>query len=867
MRHHLWEESKQYPVAILIKESSFGNKSALDNSYVKPLGQLSIPSKDVIAFSLKYNDSGKAPAGFIKKYLDTLLPSLASLGVRYLYVADSNYFKVLTKSRKADPHHGYILPCQIPGFEDMRVVLGVNFHALVYNPELQTRLDLSLETLASGIQGTYVPIGTGIIHHAEYPQKLSEIVACLDKLYQYPRITCDIETFSLRFTEAGIGTIAFAWSENEGLAFPVDLQQGTYKNNKVIKDLLKEFFTDYEGEIIWHNAAFDIKILIYNLWMQDPLDTEGLLKGLEVMTKNFGDTKVIAYLATNSAAGNKLGLKDLAHEFAGNWAVEVKDITSVPLQELLQYNLVDALSTFFVYKKYYPIMVEDQQEDLYYSLMLPSQKLITQIELTGMPMDPKKIQEAKEKLQQDCEQQLDIIRNHPTTLTAECVIRKNARAADLQARLSKAKNPDKIKEREEDYYDDLYLNPNSGDQLAILLYSVMALPVLDYTPTGQPATGADTLDQLINHTQDPSQKELLQALIDYGKAIKILSTYLPAFEKGIDKGDGCLWLHGSLNLGGTVSGRLSGSDPNLQNIPANSKYAKLVKECFIAPEGWLMVGADYNSLEDMISALTTKDPAKLQVYLSGFDGHSLRASYYFRSQLLDIDQTSPVSVNSIKEKYPQLRQDSKAPTFLLTYGGSWRGMMKNLGWPEDKAKEIEKGYHELYKVSDAYVQDKLKQASVDGYVTVAFGLRVRTPILKQVVWDAPKMPYEAAAEGRTAGNALGQSYGLLNNRSSIEFMNTVRESKYRLDVLPINLIHDAQYYLVRNDLKTVKWVNDNLIKSMQWQELPDIQHDQVKLGAALDVFYINWSQPVTLPNNATEEEILQVTSKGKEKYA
>ena len=129
------------------------------------------------------------------------------------------------------------------------------------------------------------------------------------------------------------------------------------------------------------------------------LNTAGLLTGLKVMTRSFQDTKIIAYLATNSTAGNQLGLKTLAHEFAGNWAVEeIKDIRKIPLPKLLQYNLVDSLSTNYVKRKCYPIMVADHQEDLYKGLMLDSLRLIIQLELTGMPMNPKRVQEVKAEL-------------------------------------------------------------------------------------------------------------------------------------------------------------------------------------------------------------------------------------------------------------------------------------------------------------------------------------------------------------------------------------------------------------------------------------------------------------------------------------
>lgn len=280
----------------------------------------------------------------------------------------------------------------------------------------------------------------------------------------------------------------------------------------------------------------------------------------------------------------------------------------------------------------------------------------------------------------------------------------------------------------------------------------------------------------------------------------------------------------------------------------------------------MFAGADFNSLEDYISALTTKDPAKLDVYIKGFDGHCLRAAYYFKDKCPDIDPTDPVSVNSMKKKYPELRQESKSPTFALTYQGTWHTLVNNLGFPEDKAKAIDKGYHDLYKVSDDYIQDRLKQAAKDGYVEVAFGLRVRTPLIKQVLWGSSRMPYEAAAEGRTAGNAMGQSYGLLNNRAAVEFFQKVWASKYRYDILPVALIHDAIYILIRNDIEVVEWANRELINSMKWQNLPEIQHPTVKLGAALDIFWPSWAKATTLPNDADAKTIYDLCEKTKLEY-
>lgn len=257
----------------------------------------------------------------------------------------------------------------------------------------------------------------------------------------------------------------------------------------------------------------------------------------------------------------------------------------------------------------------------------------------------------------------------------------------------------------------------------------------------------------------------------------------------------------------------------------------------------------------MLNILSSDSVKIVQVEnTKGFDGHALRAAYYFKEELesegIFIDLKSPDSVNRLKAEDHPLRQDSKPGTFLLTYGGSHMGLMKNLGWPEEKAKRIEANYHDLYKVSTEFIQSRLKQATVDGYVTVAFGLRLRTPMLGRSYLGLASTPKEVAAEGRTAGNAMGQSYGLLNNRAACATWKRIHESEFRYDIKPVALVHDAIYALVRNDPKVVEFFNRVLIEEMAWQELPELQHDTVKINAALDLFYPNWATPVTLPVNA-----------------
>ncbi|WP_027854414.1 DNA polymerase [Marinobacterium litorale] len=907
MQHVLFTESAQYDAALLIKTTAL-NRSKLLEHYVRPLEQRSISQDRILAFDVPYNGKNPCKVSEQKEYLSNLVQGLIGLGVHTLLIADSAYFKTITGVKKAEPHLGYVVPCTLKGAEGMNAILIPNYQQLFYDPKIQTKVDRGLDTLADHLKGTYRVPGQNIIHSEFYP--VNDLIAdALNQLYQYPELTLDIEAFSLHFWKAGIGTVGFAWDEHNGIAFPVDYVEahkvaevynllrlklpiepgedpvvytqrrkeamaayhGVQIDNPVVKKLLREFLETYQGKLTLHNANFDLKILVYELWMESLLDEKGKQKGIEILTRLFDDTKLITYLATNSTSGNKLSLKEQAAEFAGNYAQndeDIKDIRRIPLDQLLRYNLVDCLSTWFVKKKHYPTMVNDQQLDVYETIFKPSVKVILQMELTGMPLSMKKVNEAEKVLKAEAEAQRLILSQSPLIKQLEDLLTARAWEKDYTDRRDKAKNPDKILKKDWDTFPRVTFNPGSNLQVQALLYELHNLPVIDRTKNKQPAVGGKTLKKLINHTQDQQLIDVIQALRAFADADKILTTFIKAFkENSVQKEDGWWYLHGNFNLGGTVSGRLSSSGPNLQNIPSNSKHAKLIKAAFVAPPGWLFCGADFASLEDRISALTTKDPNKLKVYTDGYDGHCLRAYYYFSDQMPDIDPNSVSSINSIETKYKPLRQDSKTPTFLLTYQGTYIGIMQQLGWSEQKARSIESAYHDMYRVSDEWVQGKLDQAAKDGYVTVAFGLRVRTPLLKQSLMGSSRTPYEAQAEGRTAGNALGQSYGMLNNRAAIEFQERTLASEYRYEILPCAHIHDAQYFMIRDYAAPIKWTNDNLPECMQWQKLPEIQHPQVGLGGDLSVFYPDWANDISLPNGASEEEIISICKQGMEKVA
>lgn len=388
--------------------------------------------------------------------------------------------------------------------------------------------------------------------------------------------------------------------------------------------------------------------------------------------------------------------------------------------------------------------------------------------------------------------------------------------------------------------------------------------------TSLPLTRQEALDILC----------LLQAVQQLSETDKILNTFIPAFKNSSIIKDGWAYLHGCYHLGGTKSGRLSSSDPNLTNIPSTgTEHADAVKRCFQTPsksssealEGHIldpsqiMVGADFDGLEDRIAAILTGDPNRVRVYTDGYNAHCLRAYSYFQRLMPDIEDElnqpghDPVAIiNSIADRYPHLRQRGKSPSFALQYQGTWRTLVENFGFNEAEAKEIEKQYNQLYKVSVDWTSKQLFHASTTGYVELAFGLRLRTPMLhRSVPGSYSSLPKEAHKEMKTAGNALMQSYGLLNTRAGNEFMQRVWSSEYRYKILPIAQIHDALYYVIDNTIGCLHWVNINLIDCMRWNALPELSSSPVKLQAKLDVYYPDWSVKHQVPNNLTLSQLHQ----------
>jgi len=857
MLHIRFTESNDVPVVLLCSPSSFKTE-LIQKNYLSHLDE-----KGIIAVNLEYNENNKAPVKDVALpfLTEELLPTLVQLETKLILVNDAHYFKILTKERKVTLVHGTVFPCKISGFEQFNVSYIPSATSAYYNPDIKEQILFSLNKINDYLLGTLTDAPTINIKKL-YREQLAEITQALNELSIEPKVFVDIEGFSLNFWEAGIATFALAKDSLNSVAIqcdyvidPEDPNKGIYSPCLEIRELFKNFLINYKGELVFHNCYYDLESIIFTLFMDGWSDIDGRKNATDLLGNKTHDTRLIAYLSLNGTSRPKLDLKTLAYPYLGNYGIDVTDIRLQSLDDLLHYNGMDTLATAYVYGKYYPIMVADKQEDIYKELFKGGIPLYLDVEMTGLPLNPETVKEVTAKLTTIQADYLAKLHKSPVIIDyTDVLMRKES---------DKMHSKWKQKTAPIEAFNYIKFKPSSPVQLCDLIYNTLEYPVLDKTKSGNPSTKTKHLEKLLNITTDAENKELLTNLIGYKELSTIMSIFINAFNnKVVDKGDGRVYLHSSFNQAGTVSGRLSSANVNLQNIPSTgTDYASLIKSCIDPPPGYLFVGADFASLEDRISALTTKDENKLKIYIDGFDGHSLRAYSYFTDQMPDIDPNSVESINSIADKYKQLRQDSKPITFLKTYKGKAYGLMHTVGLDKDTAERVDKAYHELYKTSDEWVNAKLKQATEDGYATVAFGLRVRCEALKGIYLDIDRLPPKLEALTRTIANAFGQSYGLLNNRAGISLRKKAMTSPFKNSILFAPHIHDAQYFLIKEDIAVLEWLNNELVTEMCWQNLPEIQHPIVGLGGQLDIFYPTWAKSVSLPNNATQDEIKAICLK------
>lgn len=240
---------------------------------------------------------------------------------------------------------------------------------------------------------------------------------------------------------------------------------------------------------------------------------------------------------------------------------------------------------------------------------------------------------------------------------------------------------------------------NSNAQLAQVLYVDLKLPVLKRGKTG-PSTDQEVLEKLAQ------QHPVAQAIIDYRQTSKLKSTYLDTLPTLVAS-DGRI--HTTFNQAATATGRLSSSDPNLQNIPIRSELGREIRKAFVAEEGHRLISADYSQIELRILAHIAQDPGLLEAFRNGEDVHTRTAAEIFEVPAASVD--------------PNMRRVAKTVNFGIAYGLSPHGLSVRLDIPTDEAKRIIDRYFARYVGIRRYLDETVEKARRTGFVETLFGRR------------------------------------------------------------------------------------------------------------------------------------------------
>jgi DNA polymerase-1 len=248
-------------------------------------------------------------------------------------------------------------------------------------------------------------------------------------------------------------------------------------------------------------------------------------------------------------------------------------------------------------------------------------------------------------------------------------------------------------------------NVGSPKQLGEILFDELALPGGTKGKTGAYATGADILEDLATEHKLPG------LVLDWRQLAKLKSTYTDALQTHINPETGRV--HTSYSLVGAVTGRLSSTDPNLQNIPVRTDEGRRIREAFVAPKDRVIVSLDYSQIELRILAHVADIPALKQAFKDGIDIHAMTAAEMFNVPVEGMD--------------PMIRRQAKAINFGVIYGISGFGLARNLRIPRAEAQGFIDRYFERFPGIREYMDATVQFAKDNGYVQTLFGRKIHTP--------------------------------------------------------------------------------------------------------------------------------------------
>ncbi|ELX4196581.1 DNA polymerase I [Vibrio vulnificus] len=484
----------------------------------------------------------------------------------------------------------------------------------------------------------------------------------LDKLKASELFAFDTETDSLDYMVANLVGLSFAVAEGEAAYVPVAhdyLDAPEQLDRDWVLAQLKPLLEDDTKAKVGQNLKYDASVLArYGIEM----------KGIK------HDTMLASYVY--NSVGGKHDMDSLALRFLQHSCISFEQLAGkgknqltfnqIDLNEAAVYAAEDADVTLRLHNRLFANIEQDEKlKAIYQEIEVPLVSVLSRMERTGVLIDDMKL---------------------------------SVQSQEIAVRLG---------ELEQKAYEiaGQPFNMNSPKQLQTILFEQMGLPVIKKTPSGTPSTAEEVLQELALDYPLPS------VIMEYRGLAKLKSTYTDKLPKMINPHTGRV--HTSYHQAVTATGRLSSTDPNLQNIPIRNEEGRRIRQAFVAPHGYKILAVDYSQIELRIMAHLSGDQALLDAFQQGKDIHAATAA-----EIMGV---------SIEQVSSEQRRRAKAVNFGLIYGMSAFGLAKQLGIPRGEAQAYMDKYFERYPGVMQYMEDTRSNASQHGYVETIFGRRLHLP--------------------------------------------------------------------------------------------------------------------------------------------
>ena len=583
-----------------------------------------------------------------------------------------------------------------------------------------------LESLSEAAVETIAPVDVT----TQYDTILTEadLTRWLEKLQQVELFAFDIETNSLDYIQAQVVGLSFAVAPGEAAYLPLAhdyLGAPEQLDREQTLAILKPLLEDRTRLKVGQHLKFDRNVLRNH--------------GIHLQGIAF-DTMLESYVLNSTASRHNMD--DLAKKYLNYTTQTFEDVAGkgvkqltfnqVELEKAAFYAAEDADITLRLHQTLWPqVEKEPALKALLLEMELPLAEVLSDMERTGALIDP--------FLLQNQSQQIEV------------------RLAELESQAHDiAGGP---------------FNLSSPKQLGEVLFEKLQLPVIKKTPKGAPSTAEEVLQELAYDYPLP------KLLLEHRSLSKLKSTYTDKLPLMIAQSTGRV--HTSYHQAVTATGRLSSTDPNLQNIPVRTEEGRRIRQAFVADQGYKIVAADYSQIELRIMAHLSEDEGLLRAFAQGQDIH--------RATAAEIMGIEPDAVTS------EQRRNAKAINFGLIYGMSAFGLAKQLGIPRHEAQRYMDRYFERYPGVLTYMERTRQQAEQAGYVETLFGRRLYLPDIK-----AKNMGLRKAAE-RAAINAPMQGTAAdIIKRAMIKLAEWIKGCDTD-SIRMVMQVHDELVFEVRED--------------------------------------------------------------------